>query len=390
MELRGLSATGIKDFLQCQLKVVFRYDHDIQSMKNDHMKIGTAVHEALEQFTLRMQHKKSFPDESDYDFAIKTFMDIATEQGLEAMGFYEDGRVMVTEFIDRYDPSEEVISVEGFFKLTTPDGVPLVGAMDKIVKINDDTIAVIDYKTARNALTTYELKDDIQLSMYDYAASLMYPEYKNRILILDYVRINKQVSTYRTDPDREMFVDFLNSMWMQMGKLGEEDAKPRFNKFCGWCDYASHCPAYAGLIKDRLELPPLADMTDADFLDQWETLSAKKGIIDSRQRELKMVASQRFMTGDNISGGGKELYSTQASRTNYDVVKVAEVIPHEHLFPLLTVNKGRIDRYAKDFPDTKVALDRIAEVNYNAPVYRTRGVPEDENDGVAEQNESAA
>ncbi len=390
MELKGLSATGIKDFLQCQLKVLLRYDRTIQSMKNDNMKIGTAVHEALEQFTLRMQAKKSFPDASDYDFAITTFMNIATEQGLEAMSFYEDGRVMVTEFIDRHDPAEEVVSVEGFFKLTTPDGVPIVGAMDKIIKLNDDTIAVIDYKTARNALTPYELKDDIQLSMYDLAASIMYPEYKNRVLILDYVRINKRVSTYRTESDRVTFVDFLNSMWLQMGKLGEEDAKPRFNKFCGWCDYASHCPAYAGLIKNPLELPPLSEMDDGDFLVQWEEISAKKSIIEARQRELKMIASQRFMTGDTVRGGGKELFSTQASRTNYDVTKVAEIIPHADLFPLLTVNKGRIDRYAKDFPDLKVSLDKIAEVNYNAPVYRTRDVREDDLDESVEPNANAA
>ena len=56
MKLRALSATGIKDFLQCQLKIVFRYDREIKSTKNDHMKIGIAVHNALEQFVRRMIH----------------------------------------------------------------------------------------------------------------------------------------------------------------------------------------------------------------------------------------------------------------------------------------------------------------------------------------------
>ncbi len=391
MKLRGLSATGIKDFLQCQLKVVFRYDHDIPSMKNDHMKIGIGVHNALEQFVKRMMKKKSFPDASDYDFAIATFMNSATEEGLENMSFYEDGKRMVTEFIDRFDPSEKVLSVEGFFKLTTEDGIPIVGAIDKVVKINDDTIAIIDYKTARNAMTTWDLQDDVQLSMYDLAAGIMYPEYKNRLLFLDYVRINKRVSTYRTDEDRETFNEFLNSIWLQMQKLGEEEVVGRLNQLCGWCDYKSYCPKYASFMKTKAtELTPLPDMEDGEFLEHWEIVATKKSILENRQRELKMIATKKFMEGHDIAAGGKELYSTQASRTNYDIEKIVEIIPKEDLYGVLNVNKARLDRYSKDDPDMRAKLQRIAQVNYNAPVYKTRSVREEPDESGFSQNESAA
>ncbi len=391
MKLRGLSATGIKDFLQCQLKVVFRYDREIPSMKNDHMKIGIAVHNALEQFVKRMMKKQSFPDAGDYDFAIATFMNSATEEGLENMSFYADGKRMVTEFIDRFDPSEEVLSVEGFFKLTTPDGVPIVGAIDKVVKINEDTIAIIDYKTARNAMTTWDLQDDIQLSMYDLAASIMWPEYKNRLLFLDYVRIDKKVSTYRTDEDRETFNEFLNSMWLQMQKLQEEEVLGRLNSLCGWCDYKDYCPKYISFLKSKpTEMSPLPDMGDEEFLEHWENVATKKSILENRQRELKMIATRKFMEGYDIAADGKELHSTQASRTNYDIEKIVTIIPQEDLYGLLNVNKARLDRYAKNDPDMRSKLQRIAQVNYNAPVYKIRTVKEEIDDSELSQNESAA
>lgn len=391
VEIRGLSATGIKDFLQCQLKIVFRYDREIPSIKNDHAKVGIAVHTALEQFTKRMLAKKSFPDATDYEFAVTTFMNSATEEGLENMRFYTEGKQMVTEFIDRFDPSEEVIEVETRFKLETPDGVPIVGAMDKVVKVNDDTIAIIDYKTARNALTTWELQDDIQLSMYDLAASLLWPEFKNRLLFLDYVRINKRVSTYRTEEDRETFNEFLNSVWLQMQKIQEEEVRATINPLCGWCDYKSYCPAYAAFMKTKAtEMTPLPDMTDGEFLEHWEEVATKKAILENRQRELKMIATQKFMGGHEIAAAGKELYSTQASRTNYDIEKVVEIIPQEDLFSVLAVNKSRLDRYAKDDPDMKNKLQRIAEVSYNAPVYKTRTVKEETGDSALGQDESAA
>jgi len=395
MEIKRLSATAIRDFLQCNLKLVFRYDREIPSIKNDHAKIGIAVHEALEQFTRRMLNKKSFPDASDYEFAVSAFMNCATHEGLGNMSFYSDGKTMVTEYIDKYDPSEEVLDVEHRFKLVTPEGVPIAGAIDKVVKINDDTLAIIDYKTARTAMTSWQLQDDIQLSMYDLAASLIWPEYTNRILYLDYVRIDKQVSTYRTEEDRVIFREFLASLWIQINKMPEEEIKGTINNLCGWCDYKSQCPDYAAFIKsDSITLSPMTEMEDTDFLDHWTSVTAKKAVLEARQRELKMIASERSMRGNDIADGSRELHSTQAARTNYDIEEVVGIMPKEDLFTVLAVNKARLDRYVKDHPELKPALAKVATVNYNAPVFKIKKVePVEEIDaGTPEtgKNESAA
>lgn len=390
MQLKALSATGIKDYLQCALKIVFRYNRDIARMSNDHAKIGIAVHEALEQFTLRMLAKQSFPDPTDYEFAVTTFMNKATEEGLENMGFYTDGRRMVTEFVDRFDPSEEVLAVEEKFRLETPDGIPIVGAMDKVVKINDDTIAIIDYKTARNALTPYELRDDIQLSMYDLAASIIWPEYSNRLLFLEYVRIDKKVSTYRTTEEREAFGEFLKSVWLQIAKMDEREVKGKINRLCGWCDYKEYCDQYADFMDSaEFAMPSLANMTDGEFLEHWDKVSEHKSVLEARQRELKMMASERAHRGEEFRAEGRELYSTQQARTNYNVEDVVPLIPEEDLFSVLTVNKTRLDRYSKEDPDLKNKLAKVASVSYNAPVFKTRAVKEEyvdsnEDTGAAE------
>jgi len=343
------------------------------SVKNDHARIGIAVHAAIEQFSRRMMAKKSFPDASDYEFILSSFMNSAVEEGLGNMSFYSDGRKMLTAFVDKYDPSEDILAVEYRFKLETPEGIPIAGAMDKVVRINDDTIAIVDYKTARNALTSYELQDDIQLSMYDLAASLAWPEYKNRLLFLDYVRIDKSVSTYRSEEDRQAFREFLVSVWKQIDKLGEEEIKGRINSLCGWCDYRSYCQPYAELIKsETIALEPLTSLSDSDFLEQWERVSEKKSILEARQRELKMIAHERFMKGESISANGRELYSAQQSRTNYDIEQVVQLVPKEDLLSVLSVHKARLDKYAREDAELKNKLGRIAQVSYNAPTYKTR------------------
>jgi len=392
MQLKALSATGIKDFLQCELKIVLRYDRQIPSFKNDHAKVGIAVHEALEQFSRRILAKKSFPDPSDYDFALKIFMESAVREGLESMNFYTDGRKIVTEYIDRFDPSEKVLETEYSFKIETPDGVPIVGSIDKVVEINEDTLGIYDYKTARTALTNYELLTDIQLSMYDLAASIVWPQYKNRLLFLDYVRIDKKVSSYRTDQDRKTFREFLLAIWKQLNCLDEKEVKGRLNSLCGWCDYKNHCPEYSEFVNNKmLALKPLTDFTDEHFLLHWKEISDKKTILESRQRELKMIANQRFMKGEAIAASNLELYSTQAARTNYDIQDVVRILPQADLLDVLSVNKARLDQYAREHPDLKPALSKVATISYNAPVFKVRGVQvSEEIDESLGQDESAA
>lgn len=389
MEIKALSATAIKDFLQCQLKIVFRYDREIPSIKNDHARIGIAVHNALEQLTRRMLSKKSFPDPSDYEFAVTTFMNSATEEGMQSMNFYTEGKRIVTDFVDRFNPDEEILDVEHKFRITTPEGIPITGAIDKVVKINEDTIAIIDYKTARNALSSYELQDDVQLSMYDLAASIIWPQYKNRLLFLDYVRIDKKVSTYRTEESRQAFREFLKSLWSQINNLDEKEIKGRINTLCGWCDYKTYCPAYEAFISSpKVTLQPLTDMVDGAFISHWEEVTNMKAVLESRQRELKMIAHEKFMQGHEIKSSAKELYTTQQSRTNYDIEQVVEIIPQDDLLSVLSVNKSRLDKYCKEDTQLKNKLARIAQVSYNAPVFKTRAVKDQGVEVVDEREES--
>lgn len=392
MEIKALSATSIKDFLLCQLKLVFRLDKQIPSVKNDHARLGIAVHEALDQFTKRMKIKKSFPDQGDYDFALTTFMNKATEEGLLDLSFYKEGRQMVVAFVDKFDPQEKVIEAEYRFKLETPDGVPIVGAIDKVVEIDQDTMAIIDYKTARNAMTPYELESDIQLSMYDLAASMIWPQYKNRVLCLSYVRIDKSVSTYRTEEDRQEFREFLKSIWLNINSLSADEIKGRINKLCGWCDYSSYCTDYANLVNsNKMTLKPASALSNEEFLEQWENISDIKSIVEGRQRELKMIAHERFMDGQTITAAGKELGSTQQSRTTYNMEDVVDLVPRKDLFSVLTVNKSKLDAYSREDGDLRNKLARVAQISYNAPVYRVKTVKNGEFvDEQPGENEDAA
>lgn len=68
------------------------------------------------------------------------------------------------------------------------------GCVDLITKIDDNTLEVIDWKTGRRIdwgtgeIKTYKkLRDDIQLRMYHYALSKLFPQYKNILISIYFI-----------------------------------------------------------------------------------------------------------------------------------------------------------------------------------------------------------
>jgi hypothetical protein len=103
------------------------------------------------------------------------------------------------------------------------------------------------------------------------------------------------------------------------------------------------------------------------------------------------MASEKAVLGETIETAQKELYSTQAGRTNYDIEDVVSIVPQEDLFSVLAVNKAKLDRYVKDRPDLKDPLAKVAKVSYNAPVFKVRENAKVVDDiDVSNKNSSAA
>ena len=127
--------------------------------------------------------------------------------------------------------------------ISTAEGVPLVGAIDKVEEIDEDTLLIVDYKTSKTAPTPDQLRTDVQLSIYDLVAQQLWPGYKRIILSLDLLK-SDVVYTYRTADERAEFEKYLTVIHNEMVKFTKKDAKADLNIFCPWCDYKDYCDKY--------------------------------------------------------------------------------------------------------------------------------------------------
>jgi len=213
MKERPLSASSIKAFLQCTLQYYYRYEgKKPRPGSGTAAAFGTALHIALEELYKLVRDSGKPPTKKDYDDIINVFISAAIKEGVEGQNLYDEGISILTSRLDNINPNDKILGLEVDFNLKTPAGTPFAGYIDKLIELDDETIAVVDYKSSYISLTQEEADEDIQLSMYDLAVSTMYPQHRTIICALDYLR-NGEVITHRTPEQRANFVKFLDNIY---------------------------------------------------------------------------------------------------------------------------------------------------------------------------------
>lgn len=367
---RPLSASAIKTFMDCRAKFYRQYILGLPRYTSDALKFGRAVHFALESIEhLMLKEKRNSISKEDIDFSIQRFHQSCAEEGLCNFELITEGESILRKYFSTYDVNDNVIAVERRFRLTTIDGIPITGAIDKIVEVSDDTIVVVDYKTSFFTQTPSEMEDDIQLSMYDLAVRQLYPKYSNVILMLDYLR-KKPVVTTRNDEQRKRFESFLVEVYKAIRELDESNAKEQINQFCGWCDYANICKSYNKVFNSENEFPELAitaSFTEEDAIRSLELVKINQAILDSRKRELNhWITGKMSDTGLRIENNSKYVDVIQQSRVKYDSKSVYTSVPVEEFLGMVTVNKTSLEKFLVENPRFRADIERAAAVSYGS------------------------
>lgn len=382
MKTFPVSATYLTSFLQCPQKFYFRYHSDKEPIgMGEARAFGTAVHEALEYMYTVLSDSGNKPTEEDYRTVVDVFMKSAIRNGVTQQELYEEGREMVVSYLDNYTTEEKVIGLEIKFGLprnnpeievATDGGTLLAGAIDKLIEIDSETVAVIDYKTSRVAKTRKEAETDEQLSLYDLVVSKLYPQYKRRILVLDFLR-HSPVITMRTDEQRREFGEFVDRVNAEIEALDEKDVRPRINSYCGWCDYRIYCPAYSAIINDGdIRVNPTFSLDEDGVIEEWTRLDAIKKTVDGYMRELSMQADGLIRKNGNseLRGNGGSLVLTQRTMTQYDVGTVMRTVPKEDLHRVLNVNKRALTKYMQTKPELAETIESTAQTSYASSYFR--------------------
>jgi RecB family exonuclease len=236
-----LSYSSLTNFEQCPLKYKFQEIDRIKTIPTDALWYGSLIHDILEEVV------KEYPRLS-IEYALAR---LQREWDNKRFGDLEDNfakfkeaqRTLGDFFKDHFShATENLVSVEKYFKIPYKEKHNVVGKIDRINKNREGQIIITDYKTSKRIPTQRDLDFDLQLSFYFWAGQHLYPENKGIILILHFLKFNKVLKTARDEKHVDRLHQRIDTF---VENVENSDFQPRKNRLCDWCEYQHICPLFA-------------------------------------------------------------------------------------------------------------------------------------------------
>jgi len=235
---RVLSYSSINLYHDCPFKWKLKYIDKIPERSRHYFSFGKTMHSVVEAFHV-----------ADHDMSVKDMMLVYRDSWLSEgysdidheKELWDEGRRIVESYHAKHSVNRvRPLAVEYEFRVKIA-GVPVRGFIDRVDQ-HEGGISILDYKTGRPFVAN-RIDDDKQLAMYQVAMDLCegFPGVSR-------VGLYHLPSTTEFWGGRRLAfeVAFLEKWVVDAAKgIGNEEFKPRpESKWCGWCDFKSHCPVF--------------------------------------------------------------------------------------------------------------------------------------------------
>lgn len=315
-EPTGLSYSSITTFEQCQYKYMRLYDGEVDgkvSRAHAHSAVeGSLVHDVLERW-----HQDRT---QDWREIMKDVIATKVEGGKRAYdallsGQFIGAQELLNEYMARKDIYPKIHATEVPFEFVLPNGIPVRGRIDRIDDLGNGHYSLVDYKTTRTYIWKSEVENSLQGMMYVLVArNFLFPSAKKFSFTIDALRFSP-ITVEFSERQLQAALDYLEVIFNSIKETKAQDAKPRINKFCGYCQLQDECPAFkmikaAGLSKaldfEGQSIAVTAEDVAEKFLvfSEWEEV-ARKG---KQQMESKLDGYLEELQVRDYTFGAKRVF----------------------------------------------------------------------------------
>jgi len=241
-----LSASAVDTYERCGLQFKLDRDWRISSKPAAAMQYGAAIHRVLKDYFDSLRAGRPQTDED----LIQQFRDALTAAGIQEhyqRELYENqGVAQLRDFLASIRPVQrQVLHTEEPFEIRI-GSTTVVGRIDRIDKLPDGSVAVIDYKTGK-ARDQDDADKSLQLSLYAIAAREKWG-YKVGELTFYNLEDNLPVMTRRAESDLLSARDRVETAAQ---KIADNIFRAKAGIHCNFCAYRSLCPEKERRIPQR-------------------------------------------------------------------------------------------------------------------------------------------
>lgn len=354
-----LSYSRLSRFEQCPLSFKFHYVERREAEPGMPLRFGKVVHAALERLLREViDQEKTGP--LDDERAVTLFSEAWAAEQLTGVHEFGEGVAIVRAFVRAQGVIDhrDVLAVEKEFCL--PAGpFTVVGFIDRVDRVDDETIEVVDYKTNRQLFTREEVDTSLQLSLYEIAVRRMWPWAKKVRLTFAMLRHGVRMTTTRTEEQLTAALQYAETI----GRMTEEatDFPARVSGNCVYCDHRAHCSAYADALSGRRAVLG-ADPDDLEAIArEREEVARLAKIMYARKSELEGVLRQHLQGEDSLVLAGMRYSLTPTTAgVAYPTGKTLRVLQEktglgadELVERIAVIDKERLDALLRDVAKIK-------------------------------------
>jgi len=312
---KHLSYSRLSRFEQCPLSFRLHYIDKRKAEPGVPLKFGKLIHAVLE--TLVREHME---DERagalSEERALELYREGWAAEGLTGIDVFEEGLEILRTFVRDQGELDhrDVLAIEKEFRL--PIGrFSVLGFIDRVDCIDDETVEVVDYKTNRLLFTRDEVDHSLQMSLYHLAAQRLWPWAKKVRLTFHMLRHGIRMQTERTSDQLDAAVAYVETL----GAMTEEATEfpARLNSNCVWCDHRQQCPAYADALKGKRDVI-CEDSTDLEQVArEREEVAQLAKVLYARKKELEGVLKTHLEDHDELVLAGVRYRMFNTTQLSY-------------------------------------------------------------------------
>ena len=297
-----LSYSRLSRFETCPLSYRLHYIEKKQAEPGLPLRFGKTIHAVLERLIKEVVDDERTGTLSE-ERAIELYREAWGAERLTGMDVFAEGLAILRRFIAEQGVVDhrDVLAIEKEFRL--PVGpFEVLGFIDRVDWIDDETVEVIDYKTNHQLFTRDEVDTSLQMSLYEVAVRRLWPWAKKVKLTFWMLRHGVRQQTTRTEEQLADALAYVETLGRQTETATEYPA--RLNTNCSYCDHRKQCPAYADALRGKREFI-VEDLADLEGVArEREEVARLAKALYARKEELEDILKAQLKERDELVLGG--------------------------------------------------------------------------------------
>jgi hypothetical protein len=361
---RTISATSLDVAALCLARWKAEFLDRGRGIGNDAANVGLVCHNALEEFVRGVFMR----EDMEWDWA--TLEKLFNESFDKIFGAdrtvpqYQDAHDILFNWFMRDDQYEylssvRILSLESKNSFTVPGKdpatdkkikVPFNYVMDRVDRISDTEIKVVDYKSNRHPLTEDQLRKKKQARYYALAIQIVWPKTERIVVEFDFLR-HRPVNTVFTRDDNIVTWRELVRSLQRILDTPDSRIPETLNAMCGYCVRKSTCKT----LESNIAAGGIFSRDLKDLVSLYENITNQQKAQDLLVKEIELLllnhAIEEDVTEYEVAGAKVEvtlpvrrsinnelasavLGTSAAQYANYTVTQVLKLVSRNSPLPV--------------------------------------------------------